>query len=434
MELLRSFEIISVFDLSEMELLSYRLKVEFEDLPGSSKFKKALSLQEYMKKRSRLLDLFQELQKQLPNRASDLPGCLHELIAQQANTEAKLTNLFTALGLEVRNFGGPETEPWGSPSWRESKAEKLQLYMWENGRWSQLLQTLADQSGGQITRDQLDLLFGLAEKQPAPPPAAPQQPTAVFKPFLTLNYRAQVTAFRHNLNRPVAAFAVSSQPAYGAHLLLKRLLIDMGPETAVTPISLSANSLPNNPDALWRQIAHKVGLGQAHFQFPLSPADKEAIITGVCNQLQTRHVIFFLEGITDQLLPLLITQFWDTLAGQVIAWRAKEAQQSDRKLLAFLVDEQGKLSEDVLAVLPPTDPPPIPLPPLKPFTREHLEAWLVDLIPHECDPPFRQFAFRPETTDEVLQSSNGIPEQVLEYICGACGYDYYGEFSSWLKP
>ncbi|MCB8982740.1 MAG: hypothetical protein H6659_02845 [Ardenticatenaceae bacterium] len=432
MELLRSFEIISVFDLSEMELLSYRLKVDFEDLPGSSKFKKALSLQEHMKKHGRLLDLFQELQKQLPNRAADLPGCLHELIAQQGNTEAKLTTLFTALGLEVRNFGGPETEPWGSPSWRESKAEKLQLYMWENGRWPQLLQTLADQSGGQITRDQLDLLFG-AEK-PAPPPVK-LPATAVFKPFLTLNYRAQVTTFRHNLDRPVAAFAVSSQPAYGAHLLLKRLLIDMGPETAVTPLSLATNSLPNNPDALWRQIAHKVGLGQARFQFPLSAEDKATIINGVCNQLQTRHVIFFLEGITDQLLPLLIEQFWETLAPQVVAWQAKEGQNSDRKLLAFLVDERGKLSEDVLAVLPPADPPPIPLPPLKPFTREHLEAWLVDLIPHECDPPFRQFAFRPETTDEVLQSSNnGIPEQVLEYICGACGYDYYGEFSSWLKP
>jgi hypothetical protein len=235
-------------------------------------------------------------------------------------------------------------------------------------------------------------------------------------------------------NRPVALFAIFGQPAHGVQLLLKRLLVDMGPETAVTPITLATQALPNNPDAIWRQIAHKVGLGQTHFQFPLSEDDKQTIAAGVCNQLQTRHVILFLEGVTDQLMPLLIQHFWGAMAQLVTEWRAQKSAGSDKKLFAFLVDVQGKVSEGVLAALPPTALPLVALPPLTPFTRQNLEDWLVDLIPHECDLPFRQFAFRPEAADEVLQRSQGIPDLALEYICTRCGYDYYGAFTTWLNP
>ncbi|MCB8986817.1 MAG: CHAT domain-containing protein [Ardenticatenaceae bacterium] len=125
------------FNSGALEELCFKLKVEYEDLRGSTRKLKALSLQEYMRTRSQTNQLLLALKEEKP--AMQLEPYLYLVIQEVYPSEAQLAQLFQSFGLQIRDFGGPERLSWGSLEWRKDKAQKLQTYMAENGRLPELL-------------------------------------------------------------------------------------------------------------------------------------------------------------------------------------------------------------------------------------------------------------------------------------------------------
>lgn len=120
----------------DLQLLSAELHVDFDDLSGSSKTLKLLSLQQYLGNRSRLNELLVKLSSR-PD--LDLKPYLYLVIAEAFPTEEAITRLLHHFGLTVRNFGGPEKFSWGSEAWREQKAQALQDYMASRNLMPELL-------------------------------------------------------------------------------------------------------------------------------------------------------------------------------------------------------------------------------------------------------------------------------------------------------
>ena len=426
------------FDNEGVERLCVRLKVDYEDLPGPTRFKKVLSLCKKLARNGRLLYLFLELKRQLPGLKEYLPLCLHEFIAEQCATEQKLTNLFTVLNLEIQDFPNLQNFPVGEVFWRADKAEKLQTHMAETGQWDRLLQVLAQQTDDHITLAQLRSVFAHETETDAPetePPTPAERPFS-FDPFLGLDFVPQHAAYHQHVGQPVAAFAILGLPntklKWSLRLLLKRLLTWTTTETAVTRMMPDVDFLPDDPDVVWKQIASTVGLGQAGFSFPLSDDDKRKIAQGVFNRLKTQHVIFIFEGLNDALAQLLIHHFWQKLVAEVETLRQNSGDSLDTKLFAFLVDNRGQLSNDTFNALPA--PTPVVLPPVPHLTQADVLNWLfVSASMGNCDPHFREFAHKPQAAERVLEMSQGVPDKVLEYVCAQCGYDYYGEFNNWLQ-
>lgn len=424
----------------DFEFLCSRLKIDHEEVPGNRLTIKAQNLCSRLANNGRLLDLFWELKRQRPNLRDDIPLCFHEFIAEQCNTEEKINKLLAALNLRAEDF--PSSFPVGESAWREDKAEKLQARVLETGQWPRLLQVMATQTGDHITLDRLKAVFSLETEVAAPETSPPAQPPPAeerplpFDPFLQLDFFKQSVVYRQHVDQPVVAFAILGLPntylKLSLRLLLKRLLAWTTTETAVSRMMPAVDFLPGDPDAIWKQTASTVGLAQAGFSFPLSDEDKRKIAQGVFNRLQTQHVIFIFEGIDDSLAALLVRHFWQGLVAEVTVLRQEGGDKPETKLLAFLVDNRGLLSEDTFSNLP--DPAPVVLPPVLPLTPDDLLPWLLNVpAAGQSDPRLREFAHKPKVEEMVLAFSQGVPDKVLEYICAQCGYDYYGEFDSWLQ-
>lgn len=442
--MLYSFELIrDHFNVEgDFESLCATLKIDPEDLPGNRLSIKAQNLCKKLAANGRLLDLFWEIQRKRPKLTVDIPLCFHEFIAEQCNTEQKINNLIAALNLKTEEL--PSNNSVGEKAWREDKAEKIQSRMWETQQWDRLLQVMATQTDDHITLERLEAVFALEVKTPTPTPPQPQitAPPPIekrpfpFDPFLQLDFISQHAAYRQHIDQPVVAFAILGLPntylKLSLRLLLKRLLAWTTTETAISRMMPAVDFLPDDPDAIWKQVASKVGLGQVGFSFPLSNEDKNKIAHGVFNRLKTQHVIFIFEGMNDTLAQLLIRHFWQKLITEVDTLRQGSGDLPETKLLAFLVDNRGQLSKDAFIVMPP--PAPIVLPPVMALTPQDLLPWLLNVpTTGSGDPRLREFAHKPQVEEMVVQVSQGVPDKVLEYICAQCGYDYYGEFNNWLE-
>jgi hypothetical protein len=437
-----SFDLIlDHFGLTDLKIVCYRLGLRYDDLAGDVLSEKVLSLHESSVKNQRLFPLFRELIRQRPHLRQDVALCLHEFIFERFDTEQKLTNLFIALSItSILDFRGPERGSWGQSEWRADKAKKLQSEMAEKGQWDHLLQVVAEQTDEYITLEQLQEVFG-RETPTAVSSSSLSQPTFVaerpfpFEPFLHLNFSSQVFTYRQHHHEPIAAFVVLGLPQTelkpSLRLLLKRLLAWTTTETAISRITLDVDYFSNDPDIIWWQVASEVGLGKAGFGFPLRDEDWRKIAQGVYNRLKTQHVIFIFEGLCETQIELLINHFWQKLVAEVKALQLNSA--SGRKLFAFFVDNRGRLSEDAFKAL--IMPSLVILPPVPLVSHHDLADWVNDVpIMSACDPRMRDFVRKPQVEDLVLaQSDDGIPDKVLRYVCAQCGYDFYGEFSNWLK-
>jgi len=136
------------FSKAQLEELCPKLKVRYDDLPGSTLTLKALNLQEHMRKLHQTNKLLLALRNERPG--MDLNPYLHLVIAELYSSEEALTQLFKQFGFQIMGFGGAETLSRGSLEWRKDKVEKLQAYMEENGRSAELLQAL-QQKGADLS-------------------------------------------------------------------------------------------------------------------------------------------------------------------------------------------------------------------------------------------------------------------------------------------
>ncbi|MCB8944591.1 MAG: CHAT domain-containing protein [Ardenticatenaceae bacterium] len=263
--------------------------------------------------------------------------------------------------------------------------------------------------------------------------------TAVFQPLLALDYVNQTDAF-YDVQEAVTASLLSSDPApinnntNNLRLLLRRLIGEMPHSVTIQPLKLDISpknpNAPVPPDGYWFQLAHYVQVDVSQFSDPYSDEDKQAIVQAVSTRLETMHLVMVMEQLTPQTYKPLVEQFWQLL-------RQKLAQTAPKhRLVLFLLDNSGFYS-----LMPQVYPMSseagfaVEMPVVKAFDRQTLVRWLRQVRNLAADAKMQALVAQDETADLILQkSANGVPEMVLKHICDACGYEWEGQFSAWLKP
>lgn len=133
------------YNTMDLQVLCVELGIDFDNLSGSIKKLKSLSLQEAMGNQGRTSDLLVALNKS-PAISPELSNFLYLVIADVFPTESAMTGLLQGFSITPRNFGGPEKFSWGSEPWRLQKAEALQLYMQDNNQVPELLKAIESAS------------------------------------------------------------------------------------------------------------------------------------------------------------------------------------------------------------------------------------------------------------------------------------------------
>jgi hypothetical protein len=159
------YSLISESFKKDFELLCDDLEVDIDELSGSTRSTKALSLQQHLENHARLHELLAIVHQKRDNLI--LKPYLYLVIAEQFSTEQAMVGLLEGFGITVRHFMEQEKHPWGQKAWREQKALALQTYMEANGRIAELIHALQQRNSS------LDLRFYLDQ----PKPANGQKPT-----------------------------------------------------------------------------------------------------------------------------------------------------------------------------------------------------------------------------------------------------------------
>jgi len=256
--------------------------------------------------------------------------------------------------------------------------------------------------------------------------------TKLYGALLKLGYQQQARIFLRAINaESVAAFLIHGpDKEYGQRWLLNRLVVEYLPlhtMSKVVTIDLGGTTRRKDIGACWRELGKRLNLrGKS-----LTAA---AIADGVYRWWLTQDVIFVLNSVntlTEASLQKLIEEFWLPLIQRV----QMAGQESDRKLLMFLVDYEGIAEQWQLPWVEKLDTweprQPIKSPKLREFTNQELMDWIVTQY---SELPLVLKQGIDEKVDEILANSEqGIPELVLQEICMQCGYDWFEELDKWLK-
>lgn len=251
--------------------------------------------------------------------------------------------------------------------------------------------------------------------------------------LLKLGYEQQAELFLRAINtQTVAAFLIHGLPEYGQRWLLNRLVVEYVPlhtVSKVVTIDLGRTARRQDVDACWRELGRRLNLwGQ-----DLTP---EAIAEGVYRWWLTQDVIFVFHDVNlmpEASLHNLIEAFWLPLTQSV---QGAARGESDRKLLMFLVDYEGRAEQWQLPWVEKLDASWDPRKPIKPprlqeFTETELMHWIT--LQYRDLPPVLTQGID-EKVKEILQmSEQGIPELALQAICQRCGCDWFEELEKWLK-
>jgi len=197
----------------------------------------------------------------------------------------------------------------------------------------------------------------------------------------------------------------------------------------VVTIDLSRTARRSDVNACWRELGKRLNLRGKEIT-------ATAVADGVYRWWLTLDVIFVLHDVNfmpEASVQNLIEQFWLPLIQRV---QMAEKGESDRKLLMFLIDYEGKAEKWDLPWVEKLDASWDPRKPIKPpqlqeFTNQELMNWIVQQY-RDLPPALTQGIN--ETVDTILaESEQGVPELVLHQICEQCGLDWFEELDKWLK-
>ncbi|MCG8362368.1 MAG: toll/interleukin-1 receptor domain-containing protein [Pseudanabaenales cyanobacterium] len=255
----------------------------------------------------------------------------------------------------------------------------------------------------------------------------------LYSALLKLGYRQQARLFRRAIeSESVAAFLIHGLPEYGQRWLLNRLVVQYLPHSLnskVVKVDLSRRVRRSDVSALWRELGGRVHLRGKQ----LSPPE---IADRVYRWWLTQDVIFVFHDaniMPEAALHELINQFWLPLASKV---KAASSQESDRKLLMFLVDYEGRAEKWNILFVEKLDVSWDPQKPIKPpriqeFTDGELMAWLEDQY-HDL-PAELTYGIDDRVEEILANSEGGIPELAFREICDRCGVDWFEELETWQK-
>lgn len=255
----------------------------------------------------------------------------------------------------------------------------------------------------------------------------------LYKALLKLGYRQQARLFRRAIDtESVAAFLIHGLPDHGQRWLLNRLVVQYLPEnlnSIVVPVNLGRLTRKTNVAALWRELGGRVQPRGHRLQPP-------EIAEGVYRWWLTQDVILVFHDVQDMpesAIQEMVEKFWMPLTQRI---QEAKNEESDCKLIMFLVDYVGKAEQWHLPFIEKLDAgwqpqKPIKSPQIQEFTQKELMDWLDDQyrdLPHDLTKGID------DKVEEILESSEGgIPELALREICEQCGLDWYEELDKWLR-
>ena len=255
----------------------------------------------------------------------------------------------------------------------------------------------------------------------------------LYKALLKLGYQQQAELFLRAIDtESAAAFLIHGLPEFGQRWLLNRLVGEYLPlhtVSKVVPIDFSRTARRSDVTACWREVGKRLNLSSREIT-------ATAVADGVYHWWLNQDVIFVLHDVNimpEASVQNLIEQFWLPLIQRI---QMASREESDRKLLMFLVDYEGKAAQWQLPWVEKLDASWDPRKPIKPpqlqeFTNQELMNWIVAQY-RDLPPVLTQGI--DQTVDKILaESDQGIPELVLQEICKQCGCDWFEELDKWLK-
>jgi hypothetical protein len=265
----------------------------------------------------------------------------------------------------------------------------------------------------------------VVEKLREPRPEGPVDSNQLYEALLRLDYSEQTRVFRQfkDTNHSVGAFLIYGAPSSGQGWLMNRLLVKQVPGvlSAKPPFHFSFErkacgiALKN----LLRELARWAGLKYTYL--PKEALSPEEIAERVHQLWQTQSIILILSSlheIEEGYIHEFLQKFWFPL---VELAQKKPAPSPSRYILLFLVDNVGSVDKWRIPVTTQVDQAweprrPIKLRKLRPFTRQVLNEWI--------EREYETFGNKLTVQDILDNSYNGIPEGVLEHICGVFGYNW----------
>lgn len=253
----------------------------------------------------------------------------------------------------------------------------------------------------------------------------------LYNTLVRLDYREQVRVFQQfkNEKRQVGAFLIHGAPSYGQGWLLNRLIKQLPNSSAALDFKFSfeRKACGRSLKDLWSELAKWVGLKNLPYSMaPYSQQEvinwRQEIVKRVHGLWQRNTVILILSKLhemgDDQYINKFLEEFWLPLT----AMAQKTLSQSPKHyLLMFLVDTADCVNTWNVSVAKQLDQSwepcvPIKLEKLSRFSRDVLDSWIgyeVDTLPANL------------TAHDILDNSeDGIPEFVLDHVCGLFGYDW----------
>ena len=209
--------------------------------------------------------------------------------------------------------------------------------------------------------------------------ARAQFKTNLYSALLKLGYQQQAELFLRAIDtESVAAFLIHGLREYGQQWLLNRLVVQYVPlhtVSKVVKIDLSRTARRRDVTACLRELGKWLNLKGPE-------ATAIAIADGVYRWWLTQDVILVFHDVNtmpEASMLNLIEQFWLPLMQRV---KMAAAGESDRKLLMFLVDYEGKADRWQLPWVEKLDASWDPRKPIKPpqlqeFTDRELMSWIV---------------------------------------------------------
>lgn len=254
----------------------------------------------------------------------------------------------------------------------------------------------------------------------------------LYRLLLKLGYRQQVRQFRKLVkSHSIAALLICGEPDYGQRWLLNRLVTQHLPNNLMgktVNIDLARRGRRSDPEAIWRNLARRVGLK--------GTPSVDSIVHRIYRWWETQDVLLVFHDVDylpQHCFQEFLDQFWLPLATQ--AKESHNIHESGYKLLMFLVDYTNKVETWDTPFIEKIDSTweskvPIRTPRLEEFSSDELFDWIEDRL-DELPTSFKNEEI---LVQEILSDSNeGIPELVLQEICERCGVDWYEEMDRWLK-
>ncbi len=252
----------------------------------------------------------------------------------------------------------------------------------------------------------------------------------LYDALLRLDYFEQARIFRQFSDRSkVAAFLIHGEPQCGQRWLLNRLARKFTLTASKTfKIDLTSRVHGASISKVWRQLGGFFGANQN--------ASPNVIAECVRTSWKTQPVVMIFNNV-DQMpedyLREFVGEFWCPLVKDL---HNSPSLPSDHPLLMFLVDNGGDVDAwDITFAVAVDDKwcldVPVKLPGVRKFTAEILAQWIqyeTEALPTPLINDPSQAA-----ADILVNSEDGIPEEVLAYICAKCNFNWYEGESKWCS-